>query len=471
MTKGTPTQNSGETKSGSINPQPSKLSVMIDHTGFQDLEETVGSGIALKDPLANKNVIRLLGAFILSDEITLTDPETELKRVRKKSNKIKKKLENVLGYDTYNDSIRTFDYRERNLEEGFLKAAEKMAWDLSCLMGSSEDVLRHHILMQRKKRVLPPKVKVDYISLFQEYSKPGEVNDLGGLRKISEKDKEKPFPWGHVFMLQRNPLKDLLKKLLEIENINENSMNNLLHAYFSKARNELFSSYANSQYFLPAHDRGLLYLEGLRLTLPVINYISPGNSIKIDKKSLCFGGLCPSLSLLGLLALLQTKKRKIRAPKDILKEILEESASQDSNTKLMTELKEFKSALASYIDTWQSDSDKDTFKCHFESFKKSFENLSGAIMEELDYLDIAKDIYEKFWKSLSWSDIPVIPIAYAPQEWLPILLGSSVAAKVLNTITKLPTDMYTTFSTKRKLKSILDEMELTDKVISSILNK
>ena len=473
--KGTPTRNSGETKSGSINPQPSKLSIMIDHTGFQDLKKSVKRGIVLKNPLANKNVIRLLGAFVLSDEITLTDPETELKRVRKKSNKIKKNLENVLKYDTYNDSFRTFDYRERNLEEGFLKAAEKMAWDMGCLMASSEGVLRQHILMQRKKRVLPPKIKVDYISLFQEYSKPGAVNDLDGLRKISEKEKERPFPWGHVFMLQQNPLKDLLKKLMEIEHIHKNSMNNLLHAYFSKARNELFSSYANSQYSLPAHDRGLLFLEGLRLIVPATNYTSPGNRIKIDKKSLCFGGLCPSLSLLGLLALLEAKKRKIRARKDILKEILAESASKDSSTKLMAELKKFRRALVCYIeaiDAWQSDSGKDTFKRHFESFIEKFESLSAEIMEELDYLDIAKDIPERFWKSLSLSDIPMFfLIASAPEDWLSILLGSSIAAKVLDTIQELPTDLYTTFDTKRRLKSILDEMELTDEVISGILNK
>ncbi len=62
------TQSSGEIASGSINLHPLELSIIIDHTGFKALEECVASGIALK-PLANKDMIHFLGAFILSDEI------------------------------------------------------------------------------------------------------------------------------------------------------------------------------------------------------------------------------------------------------------------------------------------------------------------------------------------------------------------------------------------------------------------
>ena len=74
----------------------------------------------------------MLGAFLLSDEITLVKPETELKDVKDVSSEILNKLELLGSKNSTEDLVRQFDYVENaELEDGFRSASRELANELS----------------------------------------------------------------------------------------------------------------------------------------------------------------------------------------------------------------------------------------------------------------------------------------------------------------------------------------------------
>ena len=95
-----------------------KLSILVDHTGFLSIER----GLNIRDfsgAFSDRKLIHLLGAFLLSDEITMAAPRTELKSVFEDLERVLDKLETLTRKTTVMGSIRFFDFLDMHGSSSF----------------------------------------------------------------------------------------------------------------------------------------------------------------------------------------------------------------------------------------------------------------------------------------------------------------------------------------------------------------
>jgi hypothetical protein len=243
-----------------------KLSILVDHTGFLSIER--GLNIRnFSDAFSDRKLIHLLGAFLLSDEITMAAPRTELKSVSEDLERVLGKLETLTRKTTVMDSIRSFNFLDTHyhdfLQIGLVDAANKMAAELEILSEVGPQGLRKLIAHIDVSGILPDSIKkcnVPYNRAFAKYA----GKDLEEIRQIWA-HQNRNLPWAHIYMIQQENLDSTIERLFNLNVADISQINGFLHAYFRKTLNELLSNMASSQFYCPTYYRGQLYLQGQKI--------------------------------------------------------------------------------------------------------------------------------------------------------------------------------------------------------------
>ena len=466
-------QANADKETGTTQTEFPKLSILVDHTGFLSIER----GLNLRDfsdAFSDRKLIHLLGAFLLSDEITMAAPRTELKSVSEDLEWVLGKLETLTRKTTVMDSIRTFNfldtYYHDSLQTGLFDAANNMAAKLELFVNADPGELRKLIAHIDVSEILPGSIKnynVPYNRLFVRYAE----KNLDELRKIW-KTQNRNLPWAHIYMMQQENLNSTIKRLFNLNVADISQINGFLHAYFRWHLNELLSSMASSQAYCPTYYRNQLYLRGQKMLpdhqskMASNNGEDPGPS-----QQLPFGIVSPSLSLMGLWAISNARSKGIKEPNRAIKEILEESASPDSSDDVMQEIKDFRKALTDYIHASQSlksETQKNKFLNRHKKIRDKVYNLAEGIRKDSSFKVAAKCLSRDISHNpISMGDIVSILATSAlidPTMGLLVSLGPVTDKLIMPCIR----NMFSNYQICRNLRSILDDMDLADKTIKGI---
>jgi len=432
-----------------------KLSILLDNTGFHSLGPVFGIDIGKNKKkttpkfVINKRLLHLLGAFLLSDEITLVKPETELKDVKDVSSEILKKLEPLGSKNSTEDLVRQFDYVENaELEEEFRSASRELAKGLSSFI-NKPDQLNNLIRQIKEKKLLPGKVKsanLPYDPNDEKY-KNREFDDL---KKIWESNKDSNFPYAHVYMIHQEELNETLKELRRDHKDINSLFYEFLHTYFSNERNKVFLKSADSLFYAPAYDRSWLMLEGLKFS-------SQTSRDRRDVERLKKIVLAPSLSLMGLWAI---SKHRHKTMNSRVKEILKESRSQDSSTDVMENIKDFRKSLLDYIQA-----SKEDFPKKYKKHQEKVELLEKEIIEELTLNNFFKKWYKDMKDAFSVADFITMGIALSSCN-----IETMITISTIKTMPPFVVNIYNDYSSRKSRRSILDDMHLANDMVGDLFS-
>ena len=467
----------GDNESKTTQTECPKLSIFVDHTGFLSIER----GLKIrdfKDAFSDRKLIQLLGAILLSDEITMAAPDTELEIVSDDLKRVFGRLEKLIPGTTVIDSIRTFNFLDTqhhdHLEKGLVDAANKMAIELELLVNADRKELIKLITDLDRSGILPDNIKSYHVPLaFKSYAGIS-------LEKLQEiwATQDRNLPWGHVYMIQQEKLNNALRKLFDkLNDVNKSQINSFLHAYFRKAFNELLSNMASSQFYSPTHHRGRLYLQGQKMVLNQLLSKAPSSHNSEYRESgqefFPFQSLGPSLSLMGLWALSKARSKRIKEPHIVIKELLEESINPGSSNDVMHEIKSFRKVLSNYVCAVQvlpRETQGNGFADKHEEFYKKLDCLVGELKKDSSFVAVAKgwgrDIRET--DPISVGDIvSVLLILCDPNNSLlyalPFVTDKLVKPGIKN--------ILESYRIRISLRSILDDMDLADKTIQRTLEQ
>ena len=450
-----------------------KLSILVDHTGFLSIER----GLNIRDfsgAFSDRKLIHLLGAFLLSDEITMAAPRTELKSVFEDLERVLDKLETLTRKTTVMDSIRTFDFLDPqyhdSLQTGLVEAANNMVTELELFVNAGPKKLRELIAHIDVSGILPGSVKsynVPYNRLFVRYAE----KNLDELREIW-KTRNRNLPWAHIYMMQQENLNSTIKRLFNLNIADISQINEFLHAYFRKAINALLSNMASSQFYSPTYHRSRLYLQRQKMVFPSKTAVSNNSEDIGPSQQLPFEILSPSLNLMGLWAISNARSKGIKEPNRAIKEILEESSSPDSSNDVMQEIKDFRKVLTDYIyasQSLKSETQKNEFLNKHKKIRGKVDNLAEGIRKDLSFKVAAKCLSRDISHNpISMGDIVSI---LATSALIDPTMGLFASLRPTTDKLIMPAirNMFSNYQIRRNLRSILDDMDLADKTIQDIL--